>query len=109
MNHDSQSTPAGPATDVALEPHPIIPLSRYITVWLCLLMLTALTITVASLHLGGFSVMAAIVIATVKGTLVLLYFMNLKYEERLFRVMLLVAVFTLATILALTFLDVLLR
>ena len=109
MNHNSQSTPAGHATDVTLEPHAIIPLSRYLTVWIALLLLTALTITVASLHLGAFSVMAAIVIATVKGTLVLMYFMNLKYEERLFRVMLLVAVFTLATILVLTFADVLLR
>ena len=109
MNHDSPSPGTGHEADAALAPHALIPLSRYLTVWIALLLLTALTITVASLHMGGFSVLAAIVIATVKGSLVLLYFMNLKYEERVFRIMLMVAVFTLATILALTFADVLLR
>jgi cytochrome c oxidase subunit 4 len=92
-----------------MEKQQLIPLSTYLMVWVGLLLLAALTITVASLHLGGFSVMAAIAIATVKGTLVLLYFMHLRYEDRVFKAMLLLALFTLATILVLTFADVLLR
>ena len=78
-------------------------------VWLALLALTALTITVASLHFGRWSVLAAIIIATIKGTLVLMYFMHLRYEDRVFRIMLLLALFTLAIIMLLTFVDVLLR
>jgi cytochrome c oxidase subunit IV len=89
--------------------HQPIPLTHYIMIWAGLLVLTALTITVASLHLGGFSVLAAIVIATVKGSLVLFYFMHLKHEDRVFKIMLCLALFTLAVIMVLTFLDVLLR
>ena len=86
-----------------------LPLTTYVTVWVALLMLTGLTITVASLHLGAWSVLAAIIIATVKGTLVLLYFMHLLHEERVFKVMLFLALFTLTIILVLTYADVLLR
>jgi len=89
--------------------HQPIPLSSYVLIWLGLLMLTALTVTTASLHLGGWSVFAAIAIATVKGTLVLLYFMHLKYEDRVFKVMLFLALLTLTVIMVLTFCDVLFR
>lgn len=89
--------------------HPPVSLSTYVMVWLALLAMTALTITAASLHFGAWSVLAAIVIATIKGTLVLMYFMHLRYEERVFKLMLLLAIFTLAVIMGLTFVDVLLR
>jgi len=89
--------------------HQPVSLGTYVMVWLALLALTALTITVASLHFGRWSVLAAIVIATIKGTLVLFYFMHLRYEDRVFRIMLLLALFTLAIIMLLTFVDVLLR
>ena len=89
--------------------HQPVALGTYVMVWLALLALTALTITVASLHFGRWSILAAIVIATIKGTLVLFYFMHLRYEDRVFRIMLLLALFTLATIMLLTFVDVLLR
>jgi len=89
--------------------HPPISLGTYLMVWLALLALTALTITAASLHFGTWSILAAIIIATIKGTLVLFYFMHLRYEDRVFRIMLLVALFTLAIIMVLTFVDVLFR
>lgn len=78
-------------------------------IWVALLTLTALTVTASSLHFGSWSVFAAIAIATVKGTLVLMYFMNLRYEERVFVYMLLLALFTLTVIMVLTFFDVLFR
>jgi cytochrome c oxidase subunit IV len=84
----------------------IIPFGTYILVWLALVVLTAATVTVAGLHLGNFTVLAAIAIATIKGTLVLLYFMHLKFEDRVFKLMLLLALFTLTVIMVLTFVDV---
>lgn len=83
----------------------VMPYGTYISVWLGLLILTGATITAAGLHFGRWSVMAAILIATVKGTLVLFYFMHLKDEEKLFRIMLMVALLTLAVIMLLTFAD----
>jgi cytochrome c oxidase subunit 4 len=95
--------------NTATDKHQPVPLSSQVTIWLALLVLTALTITAAGLHLGGWSVFAAIAIATVKGSLVLLFFMNLRREDRVFKIMLFLALFTLTIIMVLTFLDVLKR
>jgi len=81
------------------------PFSSYLTIWLGLLMLTGVTVMVAGLHLGSLSVYGAILIAAVKGSLVVLYFMNIKYEDKVFKIMLAVAIFTLVVILLLTFAD----
>ena len=78
----------------------------FISVWLALLTLTATTVTVARMDLGAFSALTAIVIASAKASLVLWFFMHLKYEARLFKVLLLVPVVTLAVIIGLTFVDV---
>jgi cytochrome c oxidase subunit 4 len=93
----------------AASKHHVVSLSTHVMVWVALLMLTALTIVAASLHFGAVSVAAAIVIATLKGALVLLYFMNLRYEERIFMIMLGVALLTLAIMLVLTCVDILFR
>jgi cytochrome c oxidase subunit 4 len=55
------------------------------------------------------TVTTALTIASVKTTLVLLYFMHLKYEPSLFKTLVVVVVFALATFIILTFLDVLFR
>lgn len=84
----------------------IHPFSTYLLIWLGLLVLTGVTVTVAGLNLGQLSVLGAIVIAAVKSTLVILFFMQIKYEDRVFKVMLGVAVATLTVIMVLTFADV---
>jgi cytochrome c oxidase subunit IV len=82
------------------------PYSTYISIWMGLVVLTGFTITVAGLNLGKLSVLGAILIAVVKSSLVILFFMNLKNEDRVFKIMLAVAVLTLMTIMLLTFVDV---
>jgi cytochrome c oxidase subunit 4 len=81
----------------------------YVTVWLILLVLTALTVTVARLHLTRFAVTLAILIATVKGSLVLTYFMHLRDEPWILKAMLFFALLAMTSIIALTFADVLYR
>jgi cytochrome c oxidase subunit IV len=78
----------------------------YVIVWAALLALTATTIIVAGMHLGRFSILTALVIASIKASLVLWFFMHLKYEKRLFKIMLLVPIATLTVIIGLTFLDI---
>lgn len=78
----------------------------YVIVWIALLMLTAITVTIAELHLGRFSTVTALVIATAKASLVLAFFMHLRYEKRVFKIMFFVPVLTLGVILLLTFVDV---
>jgi len=87
----------------------ILGYSTLVTVWLALLVLTALTVAVSRLDLGAVNIWAAIGIACVKTSLVVAFFMHMKYENRLFRGFLLIALVTLITFIGLTFFDVLYR
>mgnify|MGYP003444796151 CR=1 FL=1 len=52
---------------------------RYVAVWAALLVFTALTVGLGRIHLaGGWSIVIAMVIATVKASLVVLFFMHMK-------------------------------
>ena len=76
------------------------------TIWAALLALTALTIFVARIDLGFFNVVAALGIASIKSSLVIFFFMHLKYENRTIKAMVLVAFVVLAICIGLTFADV---
>ena len=81
----------------------------YILAWVALLILTAVTVTVAGLHLGRLSVLTAVAIAGVKASVVLFFFMHLKYEKPLFRTMVYVTLGALVVFIGLTFTDILFR
>lgn len=81
----------------------------YFLVWLGLLVLTSLTVAVAGLNLGGINVITALLVALLKTSLVLLFFMHLKYEDRVLFIMFMVAMATLTVIIGITFLDILYR
>jgi len=84
--------------------------ARYIFIWAALLVLTAITVTTASLNFGRAGILVVIAIATVKSTLVLLYFMHLSTEKRLLLKLLVpIAICTLAIFIGLTFTDVMFR
>lgn len=78
----------------------------YLLVWVALLGLTGLTIEAAHLRLGEWSMVANIAIASTKAILVLWFFMHLKYEKRLFKLLLFVPVITISIIIVLTFFDI---
>ncbi len=72
----------------------------YVMVFVALLALTLITVTISSLHLGiAAAVVAALVIATMKGSLVASYFMHLISEKKVvYLALILTAVFLLALI-----------
>jgi cytochrome c oxidase subunit IV len=78
-------------------------------VWAALLLLTVATILITRADLGAAKMWGALAIASLKSGLVIAFFMHLKYEARLFKVILFVALATLATFIGLTFFDVLYR
>ena len=83
---------------------------NYIRIWAGLLALTALTVTMADLNLGRVSILVVIAIAAIKSTLVLLFFMHLLTEKRLLLKLLVpIAICTLAIFIGLTYVDVLNR
>ena len=81
----------------------------YVLSWVALLILTAITVTVAGMHLGKLSVFTAVIIAAVKATVVLFFFMHLKYEKPFFRTMVCIALGALVIFIGLTFTDILYR
>lgn len=81
----------------------------YVLTWLALVILTAITVAVAGMNLGKISVLTAVLIASLKATLVLSFFMHLRYERPLFTIMFLVVIVVLAIFIGLTFFDPLFR
>ena len=66
--------------------HSEISLGTYRTVFTALIVLTAVTVTVAFIDLGVLNNVVALGIACLKATLVLVYFMHLRYSSTLTRV-----------------------
>ncbi|HCE69149.1 MAG TPA: cytochrome-c oxidase [Geobacter sp.] len=91
------------------EQHHIIGYRKLTGIWLVLLILTALTVAITRVELGGYKVIAALTIACAKAGLVIAFFMHMKYEGRLLRWLLFLALVTLAIFIGLTFFDVLYR
>jgi cytochrome c oxidase subunit IV len=87
----------------------ILSYGKLTAVWLALLALTVTTVLVTRIDLGAGKVWAALAIACVKSGLVIAFFMHMKYEARIFRVIFFVALVTLATFIGVTFFDVLYR
>ncbi|HTY21451.1 MAG TPA: cytochrome C oxidase subunit IV family protein [Geobacteraceae bacterium] len=81
----------------------------YIIVWVLLLILTGVTLGVSYLHLGMMNATVALSIASIKAALVALYFMHLRYENRLVWSFALVPFFFLALIIFGTLSDTLFR
>ena len=84
----------------------IVRTKTFIAVWLCLLALTALTVKAAQLHLGALGMFVNLLIASSKASLVLWFFMHLKYEKTLFKMLFLVPIVTITIIIGLTFFDI---
>jgi cytochrome c oxidase subunit 4 len=78
----------------------------FIFVWIALLCLTGLTIKAAQMQMGGWSMVANIAIASAKASLVLWFFMHLKSEKRLFKLLFFVPLMTISIIIGLTFFDI---
>jgi cytochrome c oxidase subunit 4 len=78
----------------------------FVLVWIALLILTGVTIIAANIHRGAWSMLTNILIATTKASLVLWFFMHLKYEGRLFKLLIFVPIITISVIIGLTFFDI---
>ena len=75
------------------------------TVLLILLLLTTTSILAIKFHLGAFTVAIALLIASVKAGIVLTYFMHLKFENLLLRLMVSGVFLLFAVVILITFID----
>lgn len=87
----------------------ISPYRSHAVILIILLTFTFISVLVTQINFSTFSVGVALTLASAKVTLVLIYFMHLKYESKIIRGMV-AGVFALfAIVVLITFIDYLLR
>ena len=87
----------------------VSPKGVYYTIFASLMVLTAVTVGVAFINLGPFNFPVAISIAIIKATLVILFFMHVKYSSRLTKLVVGTGFFFLMVLFTLTLTDYLSR
>jgi len=88
------------------EKHIVVSTKTFVLIWLALLVLTGVTIKAAQMRMGEWSILANLLIASTKASLVLWFFMHLKYEKMFFKLLFFVPIATITIIIGLTFFDV---
>ena len=83
----------------------VSPVSLYITIFLALMVLTAVTVGAAFVDLGQFNFLVAMIIAGFKASLVIWYFMHVKYASKLTKLTVATGLFFLAILLGLFMVD----
>ena len=84
----------------------IIPSKTYYAIWILLLILTGLTAWIATVDLGPLNTIVALLIASTKAVIVVLFFMHVKYTgEKMTKVVIISAIFWLLILLALSMVD----
>ena len=89
--------------------HHILPLKVYYGVAAALFVFTVITVLVASIDFGAMNIVVALLIAFFKGTLVALYFMHLRYDNKLFGTILILSILFLAIFIGFTMIDTMFR
>ena len=87
----------------------VLPLYIYLIVGCGLLVFTLVTVAVSFINLGGWNVVVAIFIASIKAILVALFFMHLLYDNKFYALIFSFAVLFLAVLIVFTLFDTLNR
>jgi cytochrome c oxidase subunit IV len=87
----------------------VVPKRIYYIIFGILMLCTYLTVQIAFLDLGPLNIVAALAIAVFKATLVVLFFMHVKYSTRLTWAVVAGSIFWLGILLVLTMSDYLTR
>ena len=81
----------------------------YVTIWLILLAFTGITVVAAYQNFGIFNPIIALTIACTKATLVILFFMHVKYSPKMIALVIGCGLFFLSILMVLTCTDYLSR
>ena len=83
----------------------VSPVSLYLTIFGALMILTGVTVGAAYVDLGFFNFSVAIAIACFKASLVVWYFMHVKYQSHLTKLTVATGLFFLAILLGMSLID----
>jgi cytochrome c oxidase subunit 4 len=87
------------------EKHHIVPYKVYFYILALLITFTFLSIGITKINLGEYSVLGAMIFATIKSILVLAWFMHLKFDQPFLRIMVVFVVLVFFAVIFITFLD----
>ncbi len=87
----------------------IVSVKSYVAVFAALMVLTVVTVLASRVNLGPLNTVVALAIAVFKATLVILYFMHVRYSTRLTQVTVVAGFLWLVIMIGLTFSDYLTR
>jgi cytochrome c oxidase subunit IV len=91
------------------EKHHIVSYRTYGLILLALLFLTAISVLVTQIQLATWSMVVALLLAGTKTTLVLAYFMHLKFDKTIYRLATILIIAFLGVIIFITFMDYVFR
>jgi len=87
----------------------IVKYRTFVIVLIVLLVFTFSSVAITELDLGVYSVTTALLFACLKSILVLMYFMHLKFDKKLYAILMTGISLILITVIFITFLDYLYR
>ena len=85
--------------------HHVVPLKIYFLIFFSLMLGTTLTVAAAFVNMGFLNTPVALVIALIKASLVILFFMHVKYSPKLVGLFAVAGFFWLCILLSLTMQD----
>jgi cytochrome c oxidase subunit 4 len=85
--------------------HTIVSPRIYLSIYLALLLGTAATVWASYINLGIFNPILALAIACTKATMVVLFFMHVKYSSKLTKLTIFCGIFLFLTLVGMTLLD----
>jgi cytochrome c oxidase subunit 4 len=89
--------------------HHVVPIRVYLAVFSALMVFTAITVAAAFVDLGALNNVVMLTIAVAKATLVVMFFMHVRYSTRLIPVVVFGGVFFLLVMFGITMSDYLTR
>ena len=96
-------------TQQEVEPPHIVGYATFIKVWIALVVLTGLLVGLSVTHRPNLALLGLLFITPTKASLVIFYFMHLKYESAALKYMAAAAIAALIIFIGLTFSDYLFR
>ena len=87
------------------EKHHIVPYKAYLYILIALIALTFMSIGITHINLGSYSILGALIFATIKSALVLSWLMHLKFDQPFLRFMVIFVIMVFLAVIFITFLD----
>jgi len=85
--------------------HHIVPYRTYGLILLLLLVLTGVSVAVTQIELTRWATIVALLLASTKSAFVLAVFMHLKFDQTIYKVMVIFIILVMTAVIVLTFFD----